>query len=55
MARELFYDFIDRKREQHADGNEETYREATPGDYLSPVELRVARLAPPVGTLRGRP
>jgi len=38
MAVELFHDAMDRKRMDHAAGNEQEYRSATPSDYLSPVE-----------------
>ena len=42
VAVELFSDFIDSKREQWAEGDEDAYRNAE--DYLDPVEAEAARL-----------
>lgn len=39
----LLHDHIDRKREAHAGGDDETYREADPVEYLTPVELEAGR------------
>jgi hypothetical protein len=39
MALDLLHEHFDSKRADHAAGNEREYRNATPGEYLTPVEL----------------
>lgn len=43
MALELLHDHFDSKRADYAAGDELTYREAHPGEYLTPVELEAWR------------
>jgi hypothetical protein len=43
VAIELLHDQVDAKRMHHAAGDEETYRTASPQDYLSPVEVEAGR------------
>lgn len=43
MAIELLHDQLDQKRVRYAKGDDEAYRNASPQDYLSPVELEVGR------------
>lgn len=43
-AVELFYDYLESKREAYAAGDEELYRELEGHEYLSPVEIKAAQL-----------
>ncbi|MBC7716420.1 MAG: tyrosine-type recombinase/integrase [Pseudorhodobacter sp.] len=43
-AMSLFYDSLDRKRDKHAKGDEEVYRDALGSEYLGPIEVEAARL-----------
>lgn len=57
VAIDLLHDHWDDKRAAHAAGDEEKHREATPEDYLSPVELAAWKALhvppkPTVGDLR---
>lgn len=44
MAIDLLHDHMDNKRIQYAGGDDWEYRNATPSDYLSPVEIEAGRL-----------
>ena len=43
-ALSVFYDVLDRKRERHAQGDEEIYRDASGSEYLTAPEVDAARL-----------
>ena len=53
IAIELLHDQIDQKRMRYAKGDDWTYRNAAPEDYLTPVELEAGRqlYEPPTETL----
>ncbi|ARU22637.1 dihydrolipoamide acetyltransferase [Ralstonia solanacearum] len=44
IAIDLFRDHLDEKRQRYADGDDETYRDADGGEYLSPVEIKAAQI-----------
>ncbi|WP_427311026.1 phage integrase [Cupriavidus sp. H39] len=49
-ALSLLYDHLDKKREAHADGDEEVYRSASGTEFLTPVEAAAIQMV--TGTLK---